>query len=78
MIIIRAASTVRKLVPGFSMLMSISRSQRLLAFYNDQCPVVNSTGVLWVQLTPGRVRNVLARSGHVADHRRPVRVCHGS
>ena len=48
------------------MLMSISRSQRLLAFYNDQCPVVNSTGVLWVQLTPGSVTNVLAslaRSG---------------
>ena len=35
------------------MLMSISRSQRLLAFYNDQCP-----GVLWVQLTPDSVRNV--------------------
>ena len=46
------------------MLMSISRSQRLLAFYNDQCPVVNSTGVLWVQLTPSRVRNVLARCQH--------------
>ena len=50
------------------MLMSISRSQRLLAFYNDQCPVVNSTGVLWVQLTPCSVRNFssLARAG---DHR---------
>ena len=58
---------VLRLVPRPAcMLMSISRSQRLLAFYNDQCPVVNSTGVLWVQLTPGSVTNVLAslaRSG---------------
>ena len=62
MMIMAASHAVR----ACSMLMSISRSQRLLAFYNDQCPVVNSTGVLWVQLTPGRVRNVLAslaRSG---------------
>ena len=59
-----AGSLVRRLLtrPRLAcscMLMSISRSQRLLAFYNDQCPVVNSTGVLWVQLTPGSVRNFL-------------------
>ena len=56
------------------MLKSISRSQRLLAFYNDQCPVVNSIGVLWVQLTPCSVRNFssLATMRSRGDHRRPV------
>ena len=51
---------VSRLVRATCMLMLISRSQRLLAFYNDQCPVFNSTGLLWVQHTPGSVRNILA------------------
>ena len=45
--------------------MSISHSQRLLAFYNDQCPVVNSTGVLYSRYSFNTLRGVgnLARPG---------------
>ena len=44
---------------------SISHSQRLLAFYNDQCPVVNSTGVLYSRYSFNTLRGVenLARPG---------------
>ena len=33
------------------LLMSISRSQKLRVFYNDQCPVVNSTAAVEVELS---------------------------
>ena len=63
-LLLSAASPVGpRIFPGLCrsrLLMLISRSQRLLAFYNDQCPVVNSTGVLWVQLTPCSLRNFIA------------------